>query len=576
MKLKDLKIYYPAYIVLITLLCFSYLAYYQARQTAVEKRERLFNNRVQSVTGAIKLRIMDYVQVLRGCQGLFYGSDTITARDWKVYIENLDVNNIYPGIQGIGYAPYIPVQERTNFERKLRQNGLPSFTIRSSAQNSYLTPIIYLEPASGRNLRAFGYDMYDNEARRKAMNRAIITGQPSMTSKVTLVQETAENVQPGFLLYMPVYHNPLSVNSIAEKTNNIKGFVYYPFRAYDLLTSINESYNDIELKIYDGSLIESSLLFNSGTIKDKTKQDPKKAAEFRELVSLQVAGRPWKILVSSTGRTGSGIENSQPLIIFLFGIILSGLFFVMIYNIIQRNSRMSEELRLTKELDHKKDEFIGIASHELKTPLTSIKAYMQLLERADLKQVERNLVVKANSNINKLNNLIGDLLDVTKLQSGQLRLNVAPFELKKMITESVENVQHMYSSHELIIRGEIPDLTIEGDILRLEQAMNNLLLNAIKYSPGSASVYIKADVMKNEVRVAVTDQGIGISKENQERIFGRFYRAKELSPVISGLGMGLFISQEIINRHKGTLGVESEPGKGSTFYILLPLATFES
>jgi two-component system, OmpR family, sensor kinase len=232
---------------------------------------------------------------------------------------------------------------------------------------------------------------------------------------------------------------------------------------------------------------------------------------------------------------------------------------------------MSKELEVTKELDNKKDEFIGIASHELKTPLTSIKAYMQLLERSELKEQDRRLVNKANSNVNKLNNLIGDLLDGSKVQSGQLKLNNAPFELKKMIHESVENVQHMYSTHQLIFLTKIPDLVLQGDILRLEQAMTNLLVNAIKYSPGADAVYIKTELMPDHVKIEIIDKGIGMTKENQERIFDRFYRAQELSPVISGLGMGLYIAQEIIKRHKGNIGVESEPGQGSTFFIALPV-----
>jgi two-component system, OmpR family, sensor kinase len=571
MNIKSLKIYYPAFIVLITLLAFSYFAYYQARVSAVEKRERLFDARVKDVTNAINLRILDYVQILRGCQGLFYGSDSITATDWKVYVENLDINGIYPGIQGIGYAPYLPAKDKPKLEKNLRKSGFPGYSIRSSLKNQYITPIIYLEPLTKRNLRAFGYDMYDNEARRKAMDRAILTGKASMTGKLTLVQETHTGVQPGFLLYMPVYKNPAAIADTEQRKNNIKGFVYYPFRAYDLIKTISRRNKDVHLKIYDSRLEQNSLLFDSDSLSNQGINASANRGEFVKLVKMNVAGRPWNLVISSTDRLASSIETNQPMMIFMFGIILSVFFFIMIYNIIKRNNQIRLELEVTKELDNKKDEFIGIASHELKTPLTSIKAYMQLLERSQLRDMERTLVVKANSNINKLNNLIGDLLDVSKVQSGQLILNIAPFELNRMIRESVDNVQHMYSSHKLVILNEIPDITLKGDILRLEQAMNNLLLNAIKYSPGVDSVYINTQLLPNHVRIEIIDKGIGIAEENQERIFDRFYRAKELSPVISGLGMGLFISQEIIKRHHGTIGVESEFGKGSTFYIILPV-----
>ena len=570
MKIRNLKIYYPALIVLITLLSFTLFAYYQAKTSAEGKRERLFDNRVKGVTGAIHLRMLDYIQILKGCQGLFYGSDSITANDWKIYIENLNISTIYPGIQGIGYAAYIPVKDTARLERTLRKSGFPDFNIRSSFENDYLTPIIFIEPFSGRNLRAFGYDMYSDHKRREAMDRALVTGEASMTRKVRLVQETDVNIQPGFLLYMPVYRDHKKVTSLEDRTRNIQGFVYYPFRSYDLMDYISENFHDLHLQIYDGARVRSkNLLFDS----ERPQQNEavnKTVSEFSKLVRLNVAGTTWSVIIASNDKFVSSIEKSQPVIILAFGTVLSILFSTMIFTMIRRNRQISVELELTKELDNKKDEFIGIASHELKTPLTSIKAYIQLLERSDLKEQDRKYVVKANSNVKKLNNLIGDLMDVSKVQSGQLSLNVAPFELKKMIIESVENVQHMYSSHKLIVQGEIPDVILNGDILRLEQAINNLLLNAIKYSPTADTVYVRTEALANEVKIEVIDQGIGVAKENHQKIFDRFYRAKELSPVFSGLGMGLFISAEIIKRHHGKIGVYNNPDKGSTFYILLP------
>jgi two-component system, OmpR family, sensor kinase len=571
MKIKNLKIYYPAIIVLIALLSFTLFAYYQAKMSAQEKRERMFDNRLKQLTEDINLRMQDYIQILKGCQGLFYGSDSITANDWKVYINSLDIDNIYPGIQGIAYAAYIPASDSSKLEETIRKSGFSDFNIRSSFKNDYLTPIIFIEPFTGRNLRAFGYDMYSDDARRKAMYRALITGKAAMTSKVTLVQETKVNVQPGFLMYMPVYRSFRDVMSITERKKNIQGFVYYPFRSYDLMKNISKNYRDLHLEIYDGSEMNPDNLLFDSELSDETDKESEADSEFQKKITLIIAGRQWKMLITSNDRFVSSIEKSQPAMILTFGVILSVLFFIMIFNIIRQNRQISLELQLTRELDNKKDEFIGIASHELKTPLTSIKAYIQLLERSDLKEQERKYVTKANSNVKKLNNLIGDLLDVSKVQSGQLRLNIAPFELRKMISESVENVQHMYSSHKLIVQGQIPDVTLTGDILRLEQAMNNLLLNAIKYSPAADAVYIRTQLLKKEVKIEVIDQGIGVAEENHQKIFDRFYRAKELSPVISGLGMGLFISSEIIKRHNGNIGVYSNPDQGSTFYIVLPL-----
>ncbi len=565
MRIKQVNRYFPALIVLIALLAFTVFAFYQASLSAEERRERLFENRLERIKSSVSLRMVDYVQILKGCRGLFYGSDSITARDWKIYVDNLNIESVYPGIQGIAYAQFISKQDTQRFADHLRKNFYADFQIKSPFKNDFLTPITYIEPFSGRNLRAVGFDMYSDDTRREAMDRAMNTGMAALTKKVILVQETETNPQPGFLLYMPVYRNPESVESIEDRKRNIKGFVYFPFRAKEILHDVSERFKDVHIKIYDGEHIEQeNLLFDSDHA----------AADSDETLTqnlLNIAGTPWLLSVGVDDEFGSDIEKSQPIIILTFGIILSVLFFMMIANIIKRNNQIREELLMTKELDNKKDEFIGIASHELKTPLTSIKAYMQLLERSDLSEQHRKLVSKANSNITKLNNLIGDLLDVSKIQSGHLVLNVAPFELKKMILESVENVQHMYSSHELLITTPIPDLILNADILRLEQAMTNLLVNAIKYSPGAPAVQISINQLEDTVRINVIDSGIGIAPENREKVFDRFYRAKELSPVFSGLGMGLFISSEIVKRHNGEIGVESEAGKGSTFYIILPL-----
>ena len=570
--LKRLKKHYKAFGVLITLLTISFIGYYQANAAAEAERKRTFDTRIEDLKEAIKVQMVDYIQVLKGCQGLFYGSDTITARDWKVYIENLDIPSIYPGIQAIGYAAYIPASDKLKLEQQIKNSGFPQFKIRSSVKNSFLTPIIYIEPFNERNQRAFGYDMYDEEARQLAMDRALLSGKASITSKVTLIQDKNQNLKPGFNLYMPIYRDPLKINTPAERKRNLIGFVYYPFRSYDLLETLTGQYKDISIRIYDGSSTqEDNLLFDSESLTEGTGSQLSADPEFNGESKIHVAGRTWQILIASKDNFGSSIEKTQPLLILIFGIALSLLIFSMMYSIISRNTEMTRELQLTKELDNKKDEFIGVASHELKTPLTSIKAYMQLLERSNLQEKERNYVSKANSNIKKLNNLIGDLLDVSKIQSGQLRLNIAPFELATMVNESVENVQHMYHSHQLIIQKGIPNLTVQGDILRLEQALTNLLLNAIKYSAGSEAITINVSKINNEVRIDVCDEGIGISTDNQERIFDRYYRAKELSPVISGLGMGLYISYEILKRHHGTIEVKSELGKGSTFSILLPV-----
>lgn len=223
-----------------------------------------------------------------------------------------------------------------------------------------------------------------------------------------------------------------------------------------------------------------------------------------------------------------------------------------------------------KMKEEQKDEFIGIASHEMKTPLTTAKAYIQLLQQSMEQTNDKNLIFvqKANASINRLNNLIGELLDVSKIKHGKLALNIAPFNFNEMIAMAIESVQYISPSHNIIKSGEI-DEPVTGDKERLEQVMINLLSNAAKYSPKADKIFITVTKENQEVKVSVKDSGIGIRKENFKRVFERYFR--ESNSQFQGLGIGLSISYEIIQRHKGKIWVQSEPGKGSTFYFTIPI-----
>ena len=225
-----------------------------------------------------------------------------------------------------------------------------------------------------------------------------------------------------------------------------------------------------------------------------------------------------------------------------------------------------------KMKEQKKDEFLSIASHEMKTPLTTAKAYLQLLEmNLDEGNEQVNIYAKkANDSVERLNYLIAELLDVSKIQHGKLNFQFAPFDFNELIDNSVEDMQHTSPKHVIIKTGNAP-VKINGDKQRIQQVIINLLSNAIKYSPDSENVYITTEEKNAEVKVSIKDNGIGMSKHHLKKIFDRYYRVEEHAIQFQGLGIGLFISYEIIQRHGGKIWVESEPGKGSTFYFTLPV-----
>ncbi len=227
-----------------------------------------------------------------------------------------------------------------------------------------------------------------------------------------------------------------------------------------------------------------------------------------------------------------------------------------------------------KDLERQKDEFLGIASHELRTPVTSIKAYTQLLQRQFTKQGDAKTaakLAKMDTQLDKLTNLIGDLLDVTKIESGQLQFNESTFDFDELVSESVETIQIMSEHHNIAIEGATKKMII-GDRERIGQVFINLLSNAIKYSPHTHKITVRLSAKASAVQAYVQDFGVGIPQEKQLQVFERFFRISgPHTESFPGLGLGLYISAQIVERLGGKIWVESDGINGSTFCLELPL-----
>lgn len=235
--------------------------------------------------------------------------------------------------------------------------------------------------------------------------------------------------------------------------------------------------------------------------------------------------------------------------------------------------KMKEELEKAVAM---RDQFIGLASHELNTPVTSLKIYSQSLKQKFYNEGDKKNVVllgKMVEQINKLSVLIADLLDVTKLKSGRLIFRERVFSFDALLFETVEQVQRTVTSHKILLKG-LAKKRITADRERIKQVITNLLTNAIKYSPKAKYVIIHVYPSKTALVVKVQDFGVGIAKEKQKKIFERFYREEGQSEATyPGLGIGLYVASEIVKRYQGKIWVKSSKGKGATFCFSLPLRT---
>ena len=227
----------------------------------------------------------------------------------------------------------------------------------------------------------------------------------------------------------------------------------------------------------------------------------------------------------------------------------------------------------TKDLMYKKDEFMSIASHELKTPITTIKGYLQFaLKMAEQEKFGHifGFIDKANKQVAKLTTLVDDLLDVTKIQAGKMNFTFSTFNIQEVIEDAVDGIQGNLGGQTII--QDIEDFELTADKNRIEQVVTNFISNGLKYSPKGKEIVIRARKIEGDkLRVSVKDQGIGIPKDKAEFIFNRFFRVEESSNMFSGLGLGLYISAEIIHRHLGKIGVDSEVNVGSDFWFEIPV-----
>lgn len=232
------------------------------------------------------------------------------------------------------------------------------------------------------------------------------------------------------------------------------------------------------------------------------------------------------------------------------------------------------DITARKELEKRREDFIKVASHELKTPLLSITINGEIIKK-HIRQEETEKALNSfkqfENQVQKLKKLIDELLDASQLETGKLELNLKPFTLNSLVKETINVAQSTTQTHHIQLVEKSSQLTVTADPQRIEQILINLLTNAIKYSPDGGEIIVRIQRSDEQVMVSVQDFGIGIDEKHQQKIFDRFYRDDTQAGQFSGLGMGLFISARIIEQHGGTISVQSSKGQGSIFTFQLPL-----
>ncbi|HLA31003.1 MAG TPA: CHASE domain-containing protein [Pseudomonas sp.] len=572
-------------------------------RNAEREEQQVANQRFQfaqrEVQAAVEQRLLAYEQVLRGAVGLFAASQSVERDEWHDYVRNLRIDQHYPGIQGIGFSQWLRAAEHAPLVQRVRREGLATFELWPSGERAASSAILYLEPFDWRNQRALGYDMFSEPVRREAMARARDLGQPAVSGRVRLVQETNQGVQHGFLMYLPVYPQGQVPDNLEQRRQQLVGFVYSPFRMNDLMQGILGSrvLPNVQLQVFDGEAANGAqLLYDSeqGRI-----ADPATAPRFANQTWLEVNGRPWTLRFSSLPAFEAEINSQKPELVLFAGLLVSLLFAGLLWSQSENRRRARQLTRANRELqaeivqrrqlegeliqarDHAeaanqaKSDFLANVSHELRTPLTLILAPLEQLfavtapgsaGRPALERVRRNALL--------LLNRVNDLLDFAKAEAGKFELHEEHLSLRQMLAPLLEDAAQLAEQKGCALSWEIVgDLDqVCLDHRHFEKILLNLLSNALKFTPAGGRIRLVAMPLEHDqFQLTVSDSGIGIAAEQLPLLFQRFQQLdNSATRQHGGTGIGLALVKQLLELMGGSIQVDSAPGRGARFQLRLP------
>lgn len=318
-----------------------------------QRTRREFDIQADKISQAIQNRLKQHVQILAAGAALFHADEEPANRaEWHHLAESLNLQQNYPGIQGLGYTTMLQPEQVPLLEAQIRAEGFPKFAVRPPGPRAQYSAIILLEPLSGRNLAAFGFDMYSEATRRHAMDLAAASGQPSMSGKVKLVQENHGPVQAGFLMYLPVYH--------PGPERKLQGFVYSPYRMNDLIDGIQREYqlqHEIAFHIYDGTQISPEHLMYADVGRNHDPQ-AKHSSDLQAQRPIQAFQHQWTLVFHSSPAFEARWTRQTGTVVLSMGLVMSVLLAVLVHSLASREARATElAQRMTEQIKQSEERF---------------------------------------------------------------------------------------------------------------------------------------------------------------------------------------------------------------------------
>jgi signal transduction histidine kinase len=570
---------WPAGVTLVVSLTLSLLASLYTLSGVERDQRRELELIAAELAAKVQTRLRAHAQVLRSGAAHFAGSERVTRQEWRTFVARSRIDLNLPGIQGIGFAQLIPAADLRDHERAVRAEGFPEYRVWPAGERAVYTAIVYLEPFSGRNRRAFGYDMFADPLRREAMTRARDLDVAALSGKVLLVQETDEDIQAGTLMYVPLYRPNMPATTAAERQAALVGWVYSPYRMDDLMASILDDWDlhethRVRLAIYDGAGIGPERLLYDCHADEPLAEIPS-AGQVR--VPVDFNGKVWTLRVSRAAAFPAAVTDPKVLLVAGGGMVTSLLLAALMQALSQARWQAAQLAARTRESEfasEARSRFLRAASHDLRQPMQALGLFVAQLHDRIPDPETRRLAAQAQAAATAMQELLDAILDISRLDAGLVSPAMADFPVNHLFQRL--DTAFAPTAVDKGLRWRIVPCRawVRSDLILVERILLNLIANAIRYTE-RGGILVGCRRRGDQVRIAVYDTGIGIPVALQRTIFQEFYQIPHPTPDPTqdrrqGLGLGLAIASRLARLLGGHIQVTSRPGRGSRFAIDLP------
>lgn len=560
-----------------------------ANQTIEQQRVERFHSFAGQIARLVKYRLEVYASALRGVRSMVELVDELTSDRFRRYVGGLNVAENYPGMAGIGYVHRIKAEEVDNFLSEFRRETDTSLSIFPLGVRAEYFPILFFIPYNPQSRPQIGFDISSDPFRLEALTRARDEGTVALTGKVNLTQEIGGEA-PGFQIYVPVYKGAQPhQSSIDERRAHLGGYIHASFVSHDFFDSFlfsNDHSKELSIEVFDKTNREGSKLYESSPHVLSASCE----GCLHTVREISFGGNTWVLQFTAASTFEAASDRTLVFILCLvqFGLVV----IIWRLTLLQQEARQAAERAVqqkekslageraarteSERAGRIKEEFLATVSHELRSPLNAILGWTQLINKPKVspEHLQKGLTT-IEKNVRIQVQLIEDLLDMSRVTSGKLQLEFQPIELLTVINDAVEAVQPSAELKGIKIETHLSSapFPVRIDSGRMQQVLWNLLSNSIKFSQSGSKILVTATRDPKHVEVSIEDNGIGISPEVLPHIFERFRQADpSITRKHGGLGLGLAISNYIVQHHEGTLIAKSDGlGKGATFTLRLPL-----